>query len=71
MRMTSIFHVSTHITVNNLVILGIFNDLENFLDGPINVSANTTNENGVFSSAFASFNVKLDHERLVFANDPT
>lgn len=59
----------TYIAVDNLVVLGTFNDLQNLLDGPVNIGANTANENSFLSGVFTCVGTKFNHKGFVLAND--
>lgn len=59
----------TYVAANNLVILGILDDLLDLLDGTIDVSADTTNDNDVLSRSITSLGANLDGQGLVFTND--
>jgi hypothetical protein len=61
--------IKTHIAVDNFIILSIFNDLANFFDSPIDISAYTTNEDRFLSRVFPGICAKLDNKRLVFSDD--
>lgn len=47
-------------TIDYFVVLGIFDDLENFLDCAIDVLANTTNEDNILSRRVGSLRSNLD-----------
>ena len=60
----------THVAADNLVVLGILDNLLNFLDSAINVFADTANHNDVISRSIASIGAELNGQRLVFTDDP-
>ena len=60
----------THVAADNLVILGILDDLLNFLDSAINVFADTANHNDVISRSITSISAEFNGQSLVFTDDP-
>ena len=59
-----------HVAADNLVILGILDDLLNFFDSTINLFADTANHNDVISRSIASIGAELNGQGLVFTDDP-
>lgn len=55
--------------VDDLVILGILNNLVDVPDSAINVGAHTTDKNNVRSSSIAGLRTDLDGQSSVFPND--
>ena len=58
-----------HIAVDDLVVLCVLDDLENLLDGTVDIAARATKRNDVLAGGIIRLCAKLDGESLVFADD--
>jgi hypothetical protein len=57
------------VAIDYFVVLGIFDDLENFLDCAIDVIANTTDEDNILSRRVGSLRSNLDGKGGIFSDD--
>lgn len=68
----SVFHLPmnhTHIAINNFIILGIFDDLQYFFDYPVDLGADTTDNNNVLAHLICCFCTNFDGECCVLSNE--
>ena len=59
----------THIAINNFIILGIFDDRQYFLDYPVDLGADTTDNNNVLAHLICCFCTNFDRECCVLSNE--
>lgn len=60
---------TTHVVVNDLVLLGGFHDFENVLNSTIDFSTNTSQNDDVLGVLVSSFRADFDRKSGVFANN--
>ena len=61
--------MQTYVAIDYLVVLGIFDDLENLLDCAVDVITNTTDEDNILSRGVGSFRSNLDGKGGIFSDD--
>jgi len=59
-----------HVAAEDLVVLRIFDDVEDLLDGTINITVDTTDEDSIFARRVSCLSTNFDKEGFVFANNP-
>ena len=61
--------MQTYVAIDYLIVLGIFDDLENLLDCAVDVIANTTDKDNILSRGVGGFRSNLNGKGGIFSDD--
>ena len=57
-------------TIDNLIILRVFDNLKNSFHSPVNIGTDPANNNNIFSCRIRGFTSNLDGKSSILADDP-